>query len=108
MVLVRFIKKNDNLVSVQLSGHANSVDQGYDMVCTAVSAISLTVANGITEVLKVNPYIKENDGFLSIDLTSCSKEDINRCKVLMDTMLLGLRSVEYNYGKYIKVKVEEV
>ncbi len=91
-----------------MSGHAESTDQGYDMVCSAISAISITIANGITEILKVRPLIKEEDGFLSIDLRSCIKEDIHKCQLLMDTMLLGLKSIEFNYGEYIKLTIEEV
>ncbi|EJP6472834.1 ribosomal-processing cysteine protease Prp [Clostridium botulinum] len=108
MVNVIFEKENDNIVLVKMSGHAESTDQGYDMVCSAISAISITIANGITEILKVSPLIKEEDGFLSIDLRSCIKEDIHKCQLLMNTMLLGLKSIEFNYGEYIKLTIEEV
>ncbi|EJO5346430.1 ribosomal-processing cysteine protease Prp [Clostridium botulinum] len=108
MVNVVFKKENDNIVFVNMSGHAGSTDQGYDMVCSAISAISITIANGITEILKVDPLIKQKDGFLSIDLTSCAEEDIHKCQVLMDTMLLGVKSIEFNYGEYIKLTMEEV
>ncbi len=46
-----------------MSGHAGSTDQGYDMVCSAISAVSITIANGITEVLKINPLIKRKMAF---------------------------------------------
>ncbi|MCR1933901.1 ribosomal-processing cysteine protease Prp [Clostridium tepidum] len=108
MVNVIFEKENDNIVSVKMSGHAESTDQGYDMVCSAISAISITIANGITEILKVSPLIKQEDGFLSIDLKSCIKEDVHKCQLLMNTMLLGLKSIEFNYGEYIKLIIREV
>ncbi|EJE7233562.1 ribosomal-processing cysteine protease Prp [Clostridium sporogenes] len=108
MVNVVFKKENNDIVLVKMSGHAESTDQGYDMVCSAISAISITIANGITEVLKINPLIKKEDGFLSIDLRSCIKEDIHKCQVLMNTMLLGFKSIEFNYGEYIKLTMEEV
>ncbi|WP_251861825.1 ribosomal-processing cysteine protease Prp [Clostridium sp. Marseille-Q2269] len=108
MVNVIFEKENNNIVLVKMSGHAESTDEGYDMVCSAISAISITIANGITEVLKVKPLIEKKDGFLSIDLRSCTKEDIHKCQILMDTMLLGVKSIELNYGEYIKLTIEEV
>lgn len=108
MVEAVFKKSNNKIVSVLVSGHAESVDEGYDMVCTAISAISITIANGITEVMNINPIIKEHNGFLNIDLSVCTEEEINKCSVLMDTMLLGLKSIEKSYGKYIKTYVEEV
>ena len=35
-------------------------------------------------------------------------EDIERCQVLLETMILGLKSIEITYGEYIKVEIEEV
>lgn len=109
MVKALFKRDLSSIVSVELKGHANyAVDDGFDMLCSAISAISLTIANGITEVVKVNPIISENDGFLSIDLQNLSSEDKSKCQVLLETMLLSLMNLEKSYGTYIKVKVEEV
>lgn len=108
MIKAVFEKKKGCIVSFDVKGHANSVDEGYDMICSAVSAISLAIANGITEVVKVNADITMKDGFLSLDLSNQSDEHIHNCQVLMETMMLGLKSVEKSYGEYIKVLVEEV
>lgn len=108
MIKAVFKRKSGEILSVNLSGHASSCEDGYDMVCSAVSAISLTIANGITEVLKVKPSIETCDGFLNINLGNLHTYEINKCQVLMETMLIGLKSVEFSYGDYIKVIEEEV
>lgn len=108
MILARFKKKCGKIVSVRLSGHAESVDEGFDMVCSAVSAISLTIANGITEIIKVKPEIGLEDGFLSLNLDMLTNEDIDKCQILLETMLLGFKNIEINYGEYIKLVIEEV
>lgn len=108
MVNASFKRESGSIVSVNLNGHAGFADEGYDMVCSAVSAVSLTIANGITEVLKVNPKISVKDGFLNIDLKYLSKEDKDRCQILLETMLIGLKSIEMNYRDYISVEIEEV
>lgn len=108
MINAVFKRNNGNIVSVNLSGHAESVDEGYDMVCSAVSAVSLTIANGITEVVKVKPHLSLEDGFLSMDFTTLSKEDIANCQILLQTLFIGLKSIEESYGDYISIKVEEV
>ncbi|MCT8978256.1 ribosomal-processing cysteine protease Prp [Clostridium sp. CX1] len=108
MVDVVFSKKACGLVSVSLKGHAESVDEGYDLVCSAVSAISQTMLIGILEVLKFQVDYSIDDGFLSFSLENLSHKNIKDCQVLMETMLLGLKSVETSYGEYINVKVEEV
>lgn len=108
MVDAKFKKTSGNIVSVILCGHAESSDEGYDMVCSAVSAVSLTIANGLTEILKVKPSISMEDGFLSLYLENLSEEDIEKGQVLLQTMLLGMKSIEFNYGEYISVEIEEV
>jgi uncharacterized protein YsxB (DUF464 family) len=108
MISAIFTKNLNKIVSVSLSGHAESVDDGYDMVCSAVSAVSLTIANGITEVLHIKPAISLEDGFLSMDIKSLSLEDIDKCQILLETMLIGMNSIETNYGDYIRVELEEV
>lgn len=109
MIEAVFNKKSDNLVSVIIKGHAESVEQGYDMVCSAVSAISQSILIGITEVLKLNIKYSLEDGFLSFSLDDIDENDILKCQVLMKTMLLGLKSIEISFSEYIVVKeVEEV
>lgn len=108
MVNVIFNKKDRDLVSVKMVGHAESVDEGYDMVCCAISTISQTILIGILEVLKLKITYSLDDGFLNFSLERLPDEDIRRCQVLMETMLLGLKSIEIGYGEYIKIEVEEV
>ena len=108
MVKVVLTRDSGKLVSFRASGHAGSVDDGYDMVCSAISASSIMIANGITEVLKLKPSITVEDGFLHIDLSRLAPEDIEKSQVLMETLLLGVKSIEQNYGEYIKVKIKEV
>jgi uncharacterized protein len=108
MVNVVFNKKDRNLVSVSMSGHAESVDEGYDMVCCAISTISQTILIGVLEVLKLKITYSLDDGFLNFSLEKLPNEDIEKCQVLMETMLLGLKSIEIGYSGYIKIEVEEV
>lgn len=108
MVNVIFNKRDRDLVSIRMVGHAESVDEGYDMVCCAISTISQTILIGILEVLKLKITYSLDDGFLNFSLEKLPDEDVAKCQVLMETMLLGLKSIEIGYGEYIKIEVEEV
>ena len=101
MIKAVFKRKSDTLLYVGLSGHANFVDEGYDMVCSAVSAVSITIANGITQVLGIKPAINMHDGFLDIDLSHISSDERLKCQVLLETMLVGLKSMELSFSDYI-------
>lgn len=96
------------MVSALLQGHAEYSKGKYDLVCSAVSAVSQSTVIGITEVLKLDLDYSIDDGLLSFSLESMKKEDILKCQVLVETMLLALKSMEINFSKYISVKVKEV
>lgn len=109
MININFSKRQDSLVSMIANGHAGFDDYGKDIVCSAVSALSVAILNGITDVLHLKPIFSiSDDGFLSISIENLHKDQIEKCQVLMETLLLGLKNIEINYSKYINVKVEEV
>lgn len=79
-----------------------------DLVCAGISVISQTTVIGIEEVLKIKAKYDIKDGFLNLDLGNQTLEDIERCQVLLETMALGLKSIEITYSDYIKLETEEV
>ena len=108
MTTVIFKRSLGKLVSFKINGHSGFADSGEDIVCSAISAISLSTVIGITEVLKINAIYKMQDGFLSLSIEDMSKDIIEDCQVLLETMLLGLKRMEFSYDEYINVKIEEV
>lgn len=110
MTSVKFYKKSDKFIGFKLYGHAapRELDLDVDLTCAAISAISQTTLIGVLEVLKIEATYKMEDGFLSLTLDNQSSEDVERCQVLLETMLLGLKSIEFTYSDYIKVELEEV
>ena len=110
MVKVEFVRSSGKLVSFKMKGHAmpREAQNEVDLVCAAISAISQTTVIGIEEVLKIKVKYDIEDGFLNLNLETLALEDIERCQVLLETMILGLKSIEITYGDYIKVETEEV
>jgi uncharacterized protein YsxB (DUF464 family) len=108
MTSVSFKKKYEYLIAFKIEGHAGFKEEGEDIVCSAISMISQTTLIGILEVLKIDVEYYIEDGFLNLSLEKNSMEEIKKCQVLLQTMLLGLKNIEITYGDYINVKVEEV
>ena len=112
MIDIRFKKRNHKLVSFKVRGHAEYYEGDQviydDIVCGVVSNLAQVAILGVTEVLKLKaPYIAE-EGNIQLDISQLSSEEIEKCSVLLETMLLGLKNLEISYGEYIKVSVEEV
>ena len=108
MINVKFKRVSGNLVSFKVNGHADFDEYNRDIVCSAVSVLTYAIINGITDVVKVNADFEIRDGFSTLSLEKQPLEDIEKCQVLMETMLLEIKSLEIEYGKYITLKTEEV
>ena len=92
MITVTVSKKNNSYVSFTSKGHAGYAEEGYDIICAAVSALVINT--------------KEKDGFVSFTFTAPISEGGT---LLMNSLLLGLTEIEHSYSKrYLKVKVREV
>ena len=108
MIKVNFKRSLGKLVSFKVNGHAFFDEFNRDIVCSAVSVLTYAIINGITDVVKVNADFEVREGFSKLNLEQLSLEEIEKCQVLMETMLLEIKSLEIEYGKYITLKTEEV
>ena len=92
------------------NGHADFDDYGKDIVCAAVTAQCMMVYNGLDEVMKIkNKIDMDNEGgYLSVSIDSSSLKEKKDAQVLMETLLLGIKAIELQYGKIIKLIEEEV
>lgn len=92
------------------NGHADFDDYGKDIVCAAVTAQCMMVYNGLDEVMKIKNRIDMDNegGYLSVSIDSSSLKEKKDAQVLMETLLLGIKAMEMQYGKFIKLIEEEV
>lgn len=82
----------------QCMGHAGYADCGQDIVCAAVSVLVVNTINSIEEFTDdaIACEVKEENGDVRFEFTG----DISsESKLLVESMLLGLRGVEQEYGK---------
>jgi hypothetical protein len=99
--------KNNQIVAVNLSGHAEFGPHGQDIVCAAVSALSIGTVNSLIEIGDVHPTVEANEddgGYLSVELPrELSKIQEHDAQVLLESLYLSLNSVQEEYPKYIKL-----
>ena len=106
MITVKIFKRSDDFEGFQVSGHAGYADSGYDIICAAVSVLTVNTANSIETLTgdRIEDY--EEDGFLSCTFPDGLSEG---GRLLMNSMVLGLRQIEANYDEpYVKVDFSEV
>lgn len=104
MITVKLSYSEGNLFcdKFSVSGHAETYSDslGYDIVCSAVSAIVLTAALGLRDVLKVKGQFDSEIGNLKVDL---NKKSTRETEIIIRTMLAGLNEISRQYPGKIKL-----
>ena len=124
MIKITIFSKNELSLGFKIKGHAlsrreieSTTGEAYDMICNSVSVLSQSAIIGMEEVLKLPVKYEINDGFLNINLSGLTTEEIGRAQVLLKTFEKSLESLqmtlEASFGKnkgneYIKILKEEV
>ena len=110
MIRAEMFRSNGRFVGFHCEGHAKFDRAGRDIVCSAVSALTTAIANGITEVAKVQAGVSANgrDGTHFILAADIGGEDWDRAELLLQTLELGLRAIEREYPRNLKVTIREV
>ncbi|MEG1500241.1 MAG: ribosomal-processing cysteine protease Prp [Clostridia bacterium] len=107
MTKIKILNRNHMIVGFECSGHTGYAEEGSDIVCSAVSAITLTACLGIVEVCKIDAFIDKNDnkGYLKLLIaTNVEAEKLAKAQIVFETMFKGLQEIENDFKKYIKLE----
>ena len=109
MINVIVIKEKQTIKTLEATGHSGYAEQGNDIVCSAVSTLMETLANGIMEVVKAKAQIiyDENIPHISVTLLETDQDKMEKAQVLMQSTLLGIKGVAYEFSKFIKIKEKQ-
>lgn len=99
MIRVTIHAESNLIDSFKVEGHAGYAKEGYDVVCSAVSAITQTAVLGLKAVLNRKIDYLAKEGFLSCKLVPDSDTQI-----ILVTMLEGLKDIKRQYPRYLNIK----
>lgn len=109
MTKVTVFQKNKVTTGIQISGHSGFADAGKDIVCSAISILGYTAINAIQEL------VRQDTQFFTVeeDLTVfCPKnldsEEEKKAVCILETIVIGLKSIEMQYHSYIRIEYREV
>ena len=108
MIKVDIQKEVENIKQVTVDGHADFAEHGSDIVCAGVSSIVFGLINSI-DMLDDNVQFdistsEDETGHLTYrSLKSTDKEQL-----LLQAMIVSLKTIEENYSEYITIETREV
>jgi uncharacterized protein YsxB (DUF464 family) len=101
-------KKLDYNVGFEVSGHAGYAKRGEDIVCAAISVLTINTINSIEKFTDDKFVLKQNErtGFISFKLKGKPGDEAS---LLLKSMILGLTDIVKEYGdEYIRLIFKEV
>jgi hypothetical protein len=106
-----FIDSEHCYTGLSMLGHAGMADnpqEGQELVCAAVSAMTINMANSVEQFTEDSFEVDQDDqtGMFEFRFTS---EISSESKLLMNSLIFGLQDIEESYGEpYIKIRFKEV
>lgn len=85
---------------LEVSGHAQRPEgtpPGANIICAAVSALTLTLVEGLTQVAHDDISVQQRDGYMAIAWDWGTLSD--RGRALIDTWYIGILNIQETYGE---------
>ena len=107
MIRVTIERQADGaIVAFSVSGHAYLDKPGKDIVCAGVSAVTVGTVNAVEALTGVELPNEMRDGLLNVSVPSAlDPARSEKIQLLLESMLVMLRSIEQSYGKYMSIEV---
>jgi len=106
MIKVIIKKRNNDILEINVSGHANSAEYGKDLVCAGISTTTVGIANALVKkhFLEGLGIIDLREGFVYIKVNQFNQE----IQVILETFEIILETIEESYSQYMKITKMEV
>ncbi len=106
MITVEIHRSGETYRGFLSSGHADYAEEGYDIICAAVSALTVNAINSIEQFTDDAFAVRQGDGLVELILEG---EVSEKTSLLLDSMILGLQEIKNTYGnEYIELQFKEV
>ncbi len=108
MTYIEIVKHNGEYRGFECHGHSGFAEEGEDIVCSAISMLTINTINSIDHLLEdeINVTTDEAKGAMQCYFMGKPSEGAS---LLMDSMKLGLESISAQYGaQYLRLEIKEV
>lgn len=108
MIEIILYKHDGKNIGFRTSGHAQFDERGFDVVCAAISVLSINTENSI-DILTDDLYDITSDEELALIDFRLSGSISETSSILLQAYEIGVKSISEEYGNdYIKIRIEEV
>lgn len=98
MITVKYVTEENQFKSITVTGHALANVKGKDLVCAAVSAVTIGAINALSNPKDFTIIVDE--GHVEVQAL---RNILDHDQIVLETMLISLKSIEESYAKYIQI-----
>jgi len=103
---------DDRIVDFEVTGHAGYDKSGKDIVCSAVSALTIGAINSVEKLLNIDldpVQGNKGGGYLSWRIPVIADDQkAEHLQLLMKALRESLLMIEQDYNKYLMVNIERL
>ncbi len=96
--------RGEDILDMKISGHADYDKTGKDLVCAAVSAISVGGLNALADIVGYTIKDVMEPGYVSIEVLKIHPIQ----QIILKTLLSQFMTISITYGEYIQIEKQEV
>ncbi|MDD6614842.1 MAG: ribosomal-processing cysteine protease Prp [Lachnospiraceae bacterium] len=107
MIRFKVSKSDGHYTGFICEGHAGYAEEGQDIICSAVSALTINTVNSIDALTEDAFSVEQSEdgGYLKLTLTEIPSD---RTVLLMDSLILGMKNILEAYGEdYLSVTIPQ-
>lgn len=100
------VKNGIECIAVEISGHSGYGQNGFDIVCAGISALTQTLILSITRLIKIKQNVIRKDGLLKTEiiLKETDTEQNSKLILILETLLIGLLEINKEYPGSVKIE----
>jgi len=109
MIKVKIVRDKQGFIwNFTIKGHAGYTKSGEDIVCAGVSAIAYTAVGALSEMAGIDDFV-EKDGYMKCNVPNNINDNLKQTvKIILESMVIGLKQIENSYRGYVVVEEQEV
>ncbi len=100
MTKIKFFHKEGHIMGLEVKGHTGLGEEGTDIVCAAISALTQGALMGLKEVAKLNVESNIGDGYLSFKILETNE----KADAILETLYIALKDIAKGYKRHIKME----
>ncbi|MBY8912780.1 ribosomal-processing cysteine protease Prp [Bacillus sp. YC2] len=108
---IRRSRTEEDVLSFEMTGHADFAEHGRDLVCAAVTAVVFGAVNAVIALAPLEPIldIGQDGGYFYFEFPEAAdQEAFQKAQLLIEGMIVSLETIERDYNDHLRLTTNQI